>query len=481
MIPILVLAALVIAGCGSSSSSPPASSDRGAELSYFPSGSPFVMSIVTDPNASSVRAAQSLVGQFPIATFGETALMTMLKQHGIDYHSDIRPLFGNPVVFGAPGTSLSGASTSQFVAVWVTKDAGKLTALIKKLGLHGAGSHDGATLYQGGGASTVAIDGATAVIGASQRAVTSALDRHAHGGGISSAAYSQASAGLPQDALIETFGNLSGVLSKPSAANALRVPWVAALRGYAASISATSTGLTFQYRLDTSGGALTAAQLPIASGSAAPALAGTLPITVGIKDPAQVVTFAEAAEQATSPAGYAAFLKRDAAARAKTGVDLNSMLKLLTGDLIIASDTHTWMGRAMVSDPAAAAQALAKIAGAPRTFFNRATRASSLGGGFYAIKEPQSVLTIGLVGNQLVAGKATVSQLRGFATAPTAPAAGAQGSVAFSVALTELLHIAIKGTPPQIVQTILNSLGDITGWAAASPSGLTGSATLALK
>src|SRR5205823_14772537 len=102
--------------------------------------------------------------------------------------------------------------------------------------------------------------------------MTSALDRHANSGGISQNDYGRAVAGLPQNALVEAFGNLTGVLSTPRAANARKVPWVGALRGYAAAINASANGLSFQYKLDTTGAALTTSQLPIASGSATPSL-----------------------------------------------------------------------------------------------------------------------------------------------------------------------------------------------------------------
>jgi hypothetical protein len=476
---LVVLAAVGLAGCGSSSSK--TASPLTTELSYLPSNTPFVMTLATDPNASAIKQAQALEGKFPLATLGQAALTSKLAQLGIDYQSDIRPLFGNPVAFGTSGPTLSSSTArGQFIVAWVTKDAGKLRSLIKKLRLQSAGTHDGATLYRAG-AGALAIDGPTLVFGLSPASVTTALDLHARGSGISPAQYSSAVAGLPQNTLIETFGNLTGVLSSPSAAKARLVPWVAALRGYAASISATTSGLTFQYRLDTSGGSLTAAQLPIASGGAVPSLAGSLPIDVGIRDPAQVFTFVEAAEQETSPASYASFLKRQAAVQRKTGVNLNSLLGLLSGDLIIESDTHVTMGRAAVSNPAAAAHALAKLVSVPTSVFTHARSVTRAGGGLYRINEPGTTVTVGVIGNQLLVGKATPAQLRAFAAAPATPAAGANGALAFRIALIDLLRIGLKKAPSQTEQVILGLLGNVTGSTAASPSGLTGSATLGLK
>jgi len=153
---------------------------------------------------------------------------------------------------------------------------------------------------------------------------------------------------------------------------------------------------------------------------------------------------------------------------------------LLTGELIVASDTHTTMARAGLSDPASAAQILSKLATAPRSAFNNTKGVARLGRGFYAIRDPHQTITIGIAGKQLLVGKASVAQLQTFAAAPTAPAVGAQGSIAFRVALTRLLHLALNRSTPKVAQMILSSLGDITGWAAAAPSGVTGSASLAI-
>jgi hypothetical protein len=206
-----------------------------------------------------------------------------------------------------------------------------------------------------------------------------------------------------------------------------------------------------------------------------------LPIAVGIQNPSHLFSFVEAVEQTTNPAKWARFEKRQAAIKAKTGVDLNSLLKLATGSLIIASNTHKTMGRAGVSDPTAAKSALAKLVTLPSAVLGKGTSVDKLGGGFYAIKQRgSSTIDIGVVGNQLLAGNATPAQLRTFAVAPTSQASGAQGSVAFRIGLAQVLQLAMKQSPSKIAQTILSSLGDITGWTAASANELTGSASVAV-
>jgi Protein of unknown function (DUF3352) len=471
-----VLAALVIAGCGSSSSTSP----LGTGLSYFPKDSLFVMSLQTDPNSGAIQDAQGLLHRFPAVTFGEAALMARLEQLGINYSTDIRPLFGNPAVIGVASPSATGARTS-FLVAWVTKDADTLNNLIKKAHLSSSQTIDGAKVYSISTAS-LAVDGATLVLAASPEAIKSALDLHAHGGGLTTADQDRAMGDLPTDSLISAFGDLSAVLAQPSAAKARQVPWVAALRGYGVSISANATGLTTQYRLDTSGATLTGSELPIPPGSTPPGLAGSLPISVGVKDPARIAKFVEQAQALTSPASYAAFLKHQAAVRAKTGVDINSLLNLLTGEAQLSSDGKVTMIRGQLSDPAAGKTTLAKLATDPKAFSSGPIVVAKAPGGFYVLKERTHSTTIGVVGDMLVVGiRATPPQLTAFAGAPSTPAQGAQGSVAFKVALPSLLTLALKRAPNKTVATLLSSLGDLTGWLAAAPAALTGSATVALK
>jgi hypothetical protein len=489
---VVVGAALAIAGCGSSSGSGSGSSHAASplatELSYFPTNTPFVLTVATDPNAPALKSAEgALLSRFPEANLGIAALEQKLQSVGLNYDADIKPLFGNPIAFGAASpTVFSGGGASagrDFLFAWVAKSASGLKSLISKLVRGGAssGTRDGASLYQLGSES-LAVNGATALLG-SIAEVTAALDRHAHGAGFTAAEYSSETNGLPQSTLMEVFGNLTGVLSQPGAAKAHQVPWVAAIRSYGAAVSTSASGVSFQYRVDTSGGPLTSSQIPIATGTTAPQLAGTAPIIVGINDPAQLVTFGLKAEQVASPSSYAKFESRNAKLRKKTGVDLQSLTSLFTGSLIIESDTHTTIGRVTVSDPAKATSALAALAGAPKGTFKKDTTITKLGGGFYSINEPKTTLTVGVAGNQLVLGQASVAQAKAFAAAPASAASFAHGSVAFQIALADLLRSKLGsagGSTSLILQTVLSHIGNVTGWAAASASALTGSATLAI-
>ena len=474
---VAVVCGLVVAGCGSSSS---ASNPLQTSLSYFPKDSLFVMSLQTDPNSSAIQSLQSLLHRFPAVTFGESALISRLQQIGINYDTDIKPLLGNPAVIGIASPSPAVARSS-FLVSWVTKSTDTLNNLVKKLRLTSSQTIDGAKVYSVSTAA-LAIDGSTLVLGASPTAVKSALDLHSHGGGLTPDDQSKAMGNLSTDSLISAFGDLTAVLSQPSAAQAKKVPWVNALKGYGVSISATATGLTTQYRLDTSGATLSESQLPIAPGSSPPSLAGSLPISVGVNDPSRIVTFVEQAEQLASPSSYAKFAARQAAVRAKTGADLNSLLKLLSGQAQLSSDGHATMIRGQLSDPAAAKTTLSKLATDPKAFSGGPVTIRHAQGGFYVFKEAAHTTTVGIARDHLLIGvNASPSQLTAFAAAPSVPATGAQGSVAFKVSLPALLALTLKQAQNSTVQTVLRSLGDLTGWLAAAPQALTGSATVAIK
>jgi hypothetical protein len=483
LLPIALVA--VLAGCGSSKSSSGAnSSPLATELSYFPSGSPFVLTVQTDPNSNAIKQAHQLESRFPLATVGQAALTSRLQALGLNYDSDIRPLFGHPVALGAPAARFAGGTTNDFLIVWQAADATKLNALLKKTGIgNSVGTRDGAKLY-GGGSTSLAVSGSTLVFGPTPAIVAAALDRHAHGGGITNAQFTRETAGLDSGSLSEVFGDLSGELSQPSAASARQIPWVGALRGYGIAVSASSSGLSLKFHLDTTGQTLSQSQLPLAAGATPPALPANGQIGVGIHNPAQILAFAEAAAQQSRDSGYLKFLSRQTQLKAKVGLNLNDFAKLFTGDLLISSDTHTFLARASVSNASQAAADLRKLSSDPADVLGKpGAKIRALPGGLYettnaGTKHP---VTHGMVGNQFVFGTGSAAALRAFATAPTTPATGAQGATAFRIALPQLLALTLHSGVPAVAKQILSQLGDVTGWASSAPSGITGSATLAVK
>lgn len=471
------VAALAIAACGGSGAS--GSSPSSEALSYFPASSPLVMTIATDPHSQAIKQAMALEHRFPAYTAAATALFAQMSRMGIDYNKDVRPLFGNPVALGAAGASgLSGAGAGakHFLVAWVTKSASALARLIGKLHhIHTVGSHDGAKLYSNG-SSIAAVDGATVLVSGSVADIDAALDRHAHGSGLTSADVARETTGLPSGGLITVFGDLSGALSSSQAATARKVPWVAAIRGYGVSINAAQSGLHLSYHIDTGGRSLSVSQLPIASGTTAPGLAGSMPVQASLRDPGQTINFILSAIQATNPAEYQKLIGDEAALKLATGIDVNSQIAALSGNLNLESDGHTTLVRIQLTNPSSFSTMLSKLAGASAL---TGGGLRSLGGGFYSVQAGKRV-TVGVVGNQLVAGNATPAQLTAYAGA-TASASPGAGAVAFRIALPQLVALALHGAPGPAEQQVLRLLGDVTGSLQSSTGGLTGTASLGLR
>jgi hypothetical protein len=476
----LVLAC-VLAACGSSSGSSSPSDPLAAGLSYIPPGTPVVATIVTDPNSAPVQGVTTLLKKFQVASVLTSALKQQLQKQGLTYDADIKPLLGNPAVVGTVQTAATG-SKLKGVGAWVTKDAYKLNALVTKSsnGDKKIGSHDGATLYRSRDGSTVlAVDGATLVVADTEALVNAALDRHANNKGMTVSQYKQQVSGLPSGALVQVSGNVGALLSTPQTATARRIPWVAAIKGYAVAVSPTSNGLSLDWKVDTTGRHLTAAQLPLAAGSTPPALASGQLGSFGIRDPAQLVRFIVSAVQAADPNAYAQFQTALGALRQSFGIDAIGTLGQLTGDLIATGQSQVSLIRAGVTNPAVVSQTLANVqkhigALAPGTSMSPA------GGGFYRVTRQSVTFVVGLVGNQLVAGNTTPAKLRAFASSPTAPASG-HGAIAFSESLAQALKLTGGLVHSPQAQLILSQLRDFSGWIGNTPSALTGNLQLTIK
>jgi len=190
---------------------------------------------------------------------------------------------------------------------------------------------------------------------------------------------------------------------------------------------------------------------------------------------------------ATVGASYGAFLARQASDKAKTGVDItNDVFSQFSGKLEVDYSPAGVMARADVRDPAAAARTLAKLGTSAGQVVRHAKQVSPAGNGFYVTKDGTKTVTFGLVGNHFVVGTVPPAALTAFAGAPTSPVAGAQGPVAFRVALGPIISLAMAGgnssaASNPAVQAVLGMFSDATGWAANDPSGLHGALSVGVK
>lgn len=88
---------------------------------------------------------------------------------------------------------------------WVTKDARALASLVHKFRLPDGEDLRRATLYLTSSL-TVAIDGATVLLGTTEHALMNALDRHSRGAGITKAEMKSATSGLPPNTFLQGIG-----------------------------------------------------------------------------------------------------------------------------------------------------------------------------------------------------------------------------------------------------------------------------------
>ncbi len=461
LLALVLLAVLALAGCGSSSGSGATGAPLRAELSYFAPGSPFVLSLTTSPSARSVRSANALLGRFPLAGFAEQELFSRLQQVGIDYATDVKPLLGDPVTLGVDTANPTGLAAQDLLAVWRTTSARRLSALIHKIpGTQARGSADGAKLFSLG-TLEMAQAGPTLLLSGTPGEVQTALARHAHRAGLTSAEDSRLATGLPAQPLLEAFGDLRAVLSTPQAAEARQVPWVAAIRGYGVALEPSGSGLRLAFRLDTGGARLSPSELPLADAAATSLFpGGGAPISVGISDPGQAVSFLLGVLRVAKPNVFSQYPKGAAAARDLAG--------LLHGDGAVASDTRTTLARLPVTDPARAKSDLAAAVG---------SSVRSLGGGF----SRGDGVTIGSSGSELLVGRASVAQLKAFASVPSTSATGTEGDLVFRIVLPAVLALALHHAPSGAAAALLSQFGDLTGSVKASAAALSGVATLALK
>jgi hypothetical protein len=440
-----------------------------------------VVTVTTDPKNASLTKIEA---DTPDATLIKAGLFQALAKLGIDYNKDVKPLFGNPIALGFASADVTGQNMP-FLAAWQTESASALNSLVSKLkGFKATEHHDGATVYTAPGTGAVAVTGATVLVSNDSDTIDSALDRHAAKSGFSSAEYAQDTIGLPTDGAISLVGDLSQVLSLPSTAQAHKVPWVAAIKGYGVTVDDDQDSATLHFRVDTTGHPLSAAQLPIAAGAAAPGLAGDMPIQFGLRDPAQIFDFVKSVAKLTSPKSYRQLTSGEARIKQRTGVDFEQVIHSLTGNLEFESDEHAVLARVPVdSSKVGEIEKVLKDPSAGK-IIDRGTTSSPLGGGLYVIhstSDPTNPIVAGVVGSELVIGsKATAAQVRAYAKAPESKVSGS-GSVVFKVAVDKLLAIALRNNPNPVYKQIAAKLGDLSGSVQADPSALTGTATLTQK
>lgn len=471
---LLLLAALALvaasaSGCGSSSSS---GSKLDTALGYVPKGAPVVVAIDTNPDGAQWQQVDDLIGKFPGGGQAKEQFKSAFgSRSGLDWDRDVKPVLGNDLVLAYTGGS-SSTGGARYVFALSVKDEGAAKRLLAKDTTH-----------------KTTLDHGTIVGAATPEDVAAAVKRASGGDHMTAADFNASLGNLKHDALVRATGNIQALIGTTAGAAAARkVKWVSALRTFGATISADPDGISSAFEVRTDSASLTEKDLPLASGSQpVPVVRRAGEVGFGVRNPAQLYTFAQEAARITDPAGYAKFVAQKAKASKQLGIDIDrDIFGQLTGNTAfsIALDGK-FAARSDLSDPAAmeatlkrAAPNLKKLAnGKPVT-----VTAPKNGKGFYAITSATGKKYVfGVVGKSFVVAT-DAARAAQFAGQSPSTVPGAKGSYVLALDARSLINTAAAQRGQGVAaQLITGSLGDLIGWIESDTSGLRGQHKLFIR
>src|SRR3954453_15141795 len=490
VLPLLALLAL-LAGCGGGGSNAKSPLDEG--LGFLPKNAPFAVAISTDTESGQYQSAGRILKKFPFGPQALAGLKQRFERNGVDFNNDVKPILGNPFVVGAATPqALQGDSLDQYVASLKAKDSGKLDDLVKKDSKQ-VGDKNGFTIYESKSGQRIAKKDDVVVFAGSNKLLDDALATRDGDNRLTEADFDQGLEGLPKDAAIRVYGDAESLLKNgSSSAQALKVKWVNALRKFGLTASLKDDAIDLDFNLHTDSSQLTDADLPLASGDAAPKVvqqSGEL--SFGLRNPAQVEKFAEAAGQAVNPSGFGQFQQAKATIEKRLGISIDKdVVDQLTGDVSgLTTVGGKFAARADLKDPAAFKTTLRKVAPVlPRLLASSGSGSVKLsrGGGLYRLTDSNGeTIVFGVQGDVLVVGN-NPARARTLGAAKPESVPGATGSLVFSADAQKLANsiIAQAGSANPGL-SLLGSrftapLGTLTESVKTTTSGMSGKATLSI-
>jgi uncharacterized protein DUF3352 len=497
--PVICVLALIIVGCGGSDDESASPLDNA--LGFLPEDAPFVVAFDTDVEGDQYRAVGEIAERFQFGRQALDQLREQLEQEqgGISYEDDVKPLLGNPFVVG--GTDARSftqeGDTEEFVGAVEAKDGDKLKEVIEKGDAKEEGEQNGATIYEDEDGDAYAIKDDTLVVAGSRKVLDAALEQREADGRLEEDAFEEALDGLPENALMRAYFDVEGLLkADPETADARKVKWVQSLRTFGLTASAKSDSVDFQFDLKTDGADLSEEDLPIAGGDEAPEVVQRKgEINIGLRDPSQIVAFAESAGQAIDPSGFGDYgaAKEQLEQRLDVSID-DDIVGQLKGDVSVNMTVDGKYGvRAELEDPDAFRQTLEKVgdllprvaegAGVPGPL---GLAKPKRGQDFYALAQADGdSIVFGVVDDVFVLSNepARAGEL---STETPQAVQGAEGSVVIQADAEQLVNQALGQFSTQLGlgalggELLTGPLADLTGSASSSTDGVRGSFSLAL-
>jgi hypothetical protein len=253
----------------------------------------------------------------------------------------------------------------------------------------------------------------------------------------------------------------------PQAAN---TAWGRSLRDGAAVLTVTGPQVGVPFRITADPIGLTPADLPVATGSPPPQARGSAPLVVGLRDPAHTLAFARSAgllSELDLLDQLPGFLKPNLDDLGPNGT-ITSPSTDLQGHLTARfepADPSDWATKLGRIDTLAGLAGKAVLGG---------LSIDHRDGAYTLTQNGKLVARAGVYGKALVLSNDPSANLRAAAAAPAAPTPpGAAG------ALTARLRSSVLAT--QIPELVRARVGDLTAWARAELTGVTGELRLALR
>jgi hypothetical protein len=493
--PVACAGAVALAGCGGGDE---ASSALDAALAYLPKDAPFAVAVETNFSGSQYKALDRNLEKFPFSDQLKQGIAQSLEENGTNFDRDIRPLLGNPVVVGGPSARAitDGTGDSEFVTALLVEDEGKLDSLLEKEKAKEQGERAGATVYKDDQDDYLAVEDDVLISASSKRLLEQALDQRDEDDHLTAEEFDTGLEGLPENALVRVYADVQALLaSDPSTRDARRVDWVSALRTFGMTAVAKDDVLDVDFNLS-SEGELSEEDLPFASGTEAPGvLRRRGEIGIGIRNPSQVVRFAEAAGRAVNPSGYGdyAAAKSQIEERLRVNID-DDLVGQLTGDAAMSFAVDgKYAIRSELKDPAAFERTLRKVAdvlpqiarsaGAGDVALAKPRRGSD----FYALADRKGdSVVFGVVNDVFVLANDPARAGRLASESPR-EVPGAKGAVTVSADAEQLARAALAQAAPQLGLGGLFGTGlftaplkELNGSVSSSPDGMRGSFELSL-
>jgi Protein of unknown function (DUF3352) len=488
------LAVTALAACGGDDEDTGA---LGSALAYLPKETPFAVAIDTNLDGEQYKALDSIIGRFPIDA---PSLKDLLRDElagpgsSVDFEEDVEPILGNPFVVSATDVTsfIDSNETQDFVAALQAKDQDALDSLIEKTAPREVGEVAGATKYEDGGTFFAVKDDMVIFAGSSER-LDQALERADGDDHLDEETFDAALEDLPEDAAARVYSDLQLLIgSDPDGEQARKVEWVGALRTLGLTASAREDELELQLNVRTDPDGLSDDDLPIAAGDEAPPIFNREgEVGLGIRDPAQIVQFAEAAAQAINPSGFGDYAQAKQTLDSSLDISIDDdLIGQLTGDLAasIAPDGG-FSVRAEVERPEAFSRTLAKVADVLPNFakgagFGAVTIKKPSGGhGLYTLTQADGDdIAFGIVEGVLVVVD-DPAEADEIAAEQPEEVDGAQGAVVMRSDAQQLANAVIDQFGPALglsgvnalgAQLFTDNFGELSGSLSASTDGLRG-------